>query len=83
MVLLKLNQFKLNMKKTEKTTKGDLKENMKELASIVSWFENQEDLDLEKALEQVKLGAELIKESKDKLKDIENQFKEIKKGLSE
>jgi exodeoxyribonuclease VII small subunit len=56
---------------------------MKELASIVSWFENQEDLDLEKALEQVKLGAELIKESKDKLKDIENQFKEIKKGLSE
>lgn len=83
MVLLKLNQFKLNMKKTEKTTKGDLKENMKELASIVSWFENEEDLDLEKALEQVKLGAELIKESKDKLKDIENQFKEIKKGLSE
>jgi exodeoxyribonuclease VII small subunit len=66
-----------------KKTTNNLKDNLKKLGEIVSWFESEEDLDLEKALDQVKLGTELIKESKEKLKDIENQFKEIKKGLSE
>lgn len=66
------------MKKT-----NNLKENLKKLGEIVSWFEKEEDLDLEKALEQVKVGAELIKESKEKLKEIENQFKEIKKSFTE
>ncbi len=65
------------MKKIE----NNLKENLKKIAEIVSWFENETDLDLEKALEQIKLGAKLVKESKDKLKEIENEFKEIKKDL--
>ena len=66
-----------------KKTNSNLKDNLKKLGEIVSWFENEEDLDLEKALEQVKLGAELIKESKEKLKEIDNQFKEIKKSFND
>ncbi len=66
-----------------KKSQNNLKENLKKLGEIVSWFENEEDLDLEKALEKVKLGAELIKESKEKLKEIDNQFKEIKKNFTE
>lgn len=65
------------MKKTE----NNLKENLKKISEIVSWFESENDLDLEKALEQIKLGAKLVKESKEKLKEIENEFKEIKKDL--
>lgn len=65
------------MKKTE----NNLKENLKKISEIVSWFESENDLDLEKALEQIKLGAKLVKESKEKLKEIENEFREIKKDL--
>ena len=65
------------MKKTE----NSLKDNLKKISEIVSWFESETDLDLEKALEQIKLGAKLVKESKEKLKEIENEFKEIKKDL--
>jgi exonuclease VII small subunit len=65
------------MKKTE----NNLKENLKKISEIVSWFESETDLDLEKALEQIKLGAKLVKESKEKLKEIENEFKELKKDL--
>ena len=64
-------------------TTNNLKDSLKKLGEIVSWFEKEEDLDLEKALEQVKVGAELIKESKEKLKEIENEFKEIKKSFVE
>ncbi len=70
---------------TTKTTKekGDLSEKLKKLGTIVSWFEEQQDLDLEKGLETVKEGAALIKESKERLKEIENEFTEIKKDLTE
>lgn len=64
-----------------KKTQTNLKDNLKKLGEIVSWFENKDDIDLEKALEQVKLGTILIKESKEKLKEIENEFKELKKDL--
>jgi len=65
-------------------TKKDinLNENLKKLASIVSWFENQSDLDVEKGLEQVKIGASLIKSSRERLSEIENEFKEIKKEIA-
>lgn len=66
-----------------KKTQINLKDNLKKLSEIVSWFENKDDIDLEKALEQVKTGVSLVKESKEKLKEIENEFKELKKNLSE
>ena len=66
----------------EKTTKKrNLNESLKRLNQIVSWFENDNELDVEKGLELVKEGAEIIKNSKERLKEIENEFTEIKKKI--
>lgn len=70
-------------KQTEKSTNGaNLSENLKKLAQIVSWFESQSELDVEKGLEYVKEGADLIKSSRERLGEIENEFKEIKKEIT-
>jgi exodeoxyribonuclease VII small subunit len=66
-------------KKNTKNT--NINETLKKLAQIVSWFEDQAEIDVEKALENVKEGAQLIKSSRERLKEIENEFKEIKKGI--
>jgi exodeoxyribonuclease VII small subunit len=70
------------MKKTD-TKKEEITDMLKRLGTIVSWFESQKEMDVEKALEQVKEGVVLIKQSKERLKEIENEFKEIKKSISE
>ena len=67
------------MKKVENKT--NLNDTLKKLAQIVSWFESQSELDVEKGLEYVKVGAELIKASRERLSEIENEFKEIKKDI--
>ena len=67
---------------TSKKPTTNLNENLKKLAHIVSWFESQSELDVEKGLEYVKEGAELIKASRGRLSEIENEFKEIKKEIS-
>ncbi len=59
----------------------NLNETLKKLSQIVSWFESQEDIDVEKGLEYVKEGANLIKASKARLSQIENEFNEIKKEI--
>ncbi|MBA3732761.1 exodeoxyribonuclease VII small subunit [Patescibacteria group bacterium] len=71
------------MKKTEKNENGqiNLNDTLKKLASIVSWFESQSELDVEKGLEYVKEGASLIKSSRERLSEIENEFQEIKKVI--
>ncbi len=72
------------MKKTnEKANSSNLNETLKKLAEIVSWFESQSELDVEKGLQYVKEGARLIKSSKERLKEIENEFKEIKKEIQD
>lgn len=67
------------MKKT--TTGVNLNESIKKLKEIVAWFENQSEPDVEKGLEYVKEGAMLIKSSRERLSEIENEFKEIKKEI--
>ncbi len=67
---------------TTKKTEENLSDKLKKLGTIVSWFEDQEEIDVEKGLEMIKDGAVLIKDSKERLKEIENEFKEIKKELS-
>ncbi len=62
-------------------TKKNLNENLKRLADIAQWFDSQEEVDVEEGLKQVKEAAELIKASKARLKDIENEFSEIKKEI--
>lgn len=57
----------------------DFKAHLAEIAAILEWFDSQEELDVELALEKVKAASELIKASKKRLGEIENEFKEIKK----
>ncbi len=63
----------------EKNNPKNLSENLKKLSEISSWFENQEELDIEEGLKKIKEASEIIKISKARLRDIENQFEEIKK----
>jgi exonuclease VII small subunit len=65
---------------TKKTT-TNLNDNLKRLREIVSWFESQSELDVEKGLELVKEGGDLIKTSRERLSQIENEFKEIKNNI--
>jgi exonuclease VII small subunit len=58
-----------------------LKEDLTNLSKITEWFENQEEIDVEEGLKKVKEAVILIKASKKKLKDIENEFEEIKKDI--
>lgn len=63
------------------TGKAHLGESLKKLESIVAWFDKQEEVDVEKGLEKVKEGVVLIKQSRSRLRDLENEFEEVKKGL--
>lgn len=64
-----------------KSSQVNLNETIKKLKEIVSWFEDQSEPDVEKGLEYVKEGALLIKSSRERLSEIENEFKEIKKEI--
>lgn len=61
--------------------KESLGESLKKLEAITAWFENQEEIDVEKALEKVKEGVTLIKASKERLREVENEFEIVKKEL--
>jgi exonuclease VII small subunit len=58
-----------------------INEQLGELEKIVKWFEGQKEVDVEKGLEKMKEGAILIKSLKSRLKEVENEFEEIKKDL--
>jgi len=59
---------------------ANFKDQLKEISAILEWFDSQEELDVEAALEKIKRAGELIKGSKKRLTEIENEFQEIKKG---
>lgn len=63
--------------------KINISESLKKLEAIADWFEKEKDLDVEEGLEKVKAGGELIKALKERLKEVENEFNEIKKGIGE
>ena len=65
----------------EKLDTKNLNDSLKRLAEITEWFDNQEEIDVEEGLKKVKEAAELIRASKERLKTIENEFKEIKKEI--
>ncbi len=62
---------------------GDFKKHLEEIGKILEWFDAQEELDVEQALEKIKKAAGLIKASKKRLVEVENEFKEIKKEIEE
>jgi hypothetical protein len=61
----------------------NLSETIKKLRAITEWFESQQEIDVEKGLEKIKEGAELIRGSRSRLKELENEFEEVKKKLAE
>jgi len=63
--------------------KNKLKDSLKKLRDIIDWFDEQEEVDVEAGLEKVKEGVMLIKESRARLKKIENEFEEVKKEIGE
>ncbi|HBR79838.1 MAG TPA: exodeoxyribonuclease VII small subunit [Candidatus Moranbacteria bacterium] len=67
-----------NLKNMENS---NLSESLKKLEAISDWFDNQEEVDVEKGLEKVKEGVELIKLSRARLKEVENEFNDVKKEL--
>lgn len=54
---------------------------LKKIQDIIRWFDEQEEVDVEKGLEKIKEGALLLKASKARLKEVENEFEVIKKEL--
>ncbi|MFH1551508.1 MAG: hypothetical protein ABIC36_01345 [bacterium] len=58
-----------------------LKDSLKKIENIINWFDEQQEIDVEAGLEKVKQGVVLIKSSKERLKDLENEFKKVKSGL--
>ena len=74
---------KISKESKESGEQASFKHHLQEIASILEWFDAQEELDVEQALEKVKKAGSLIKTSKKRLGEIENEFKEIKKELGE
>jgi hypothetical protein len=65
----------------DKKKKVNLTESLEQLNGIVVWFEDQEEVDVEVGLEKVREASKLIKSSKTRLAEIENEFKEIEKEI--
>ncbi len=64
-----------------KPTKSNLSSDLKRLSQIAEWFDTQKDLDVEEGLQKVKEAAALIKACKERLREVENEFVEIKKDI--
>ncbi len=61
--------------------KKTLADSLEKIQEIISWFDNQEEVDVELGLDKMKEGAKLIKESRERLQEIENEFEVVKKDL--
>jgi exonuclease VII small subunit len=76
------------MKKTTynkvESKEGNLSENLKKLSAIAEWLESQErseEPDFDAGLQKVREAAELIKVSRARLTEVENEFREITKDM--
>ena len=67
-------------KKTEIKKEG-LKEYLEKIKAISDWFEEQDEIDLDAALGKIREAGELIKLSKERLVEVENEFEEIKADI--
>lgn len=69
--------------KTTKQKENSLGESLQQLRTIADWFESQEEIDIEEGLAKVKEASVLIKESRERLQKLENEFIEVKKKMSD
>ncbi len=63
--------------------KNKLKDSLKKIEEIINWFDEQDEVDVEAGLDKAKEGVALIKSSKKRLKELENEFEKVKTGLEE
>ncbi|MCW1887927.1 MAG: exodeoxyribonuclease VII small subunit [Candidatus Moranbacteria bacterium] len=63
--------------------KKTLADSLEKIQEIISWFDNQEEVDIEMGLDKMKEGTKLIKESRERLQEIENEFEIVKKELEQ
>lgn len=61
--------------------KFDFAKAVSEIEEINLWFQN-EDVDLDQGLAKFRRGLELIKKCRRRLKQVENEFTEIKKEFN-
>ena len=61
----------------------NLKDSLKRLNDIAVWFEEQDEVDVEAGLEKLKEGADLVKICKKRLSEIENEFEQIQREVTE
>lgn len=61
----------------------NLTDSLSKLEEIVNWFDKQEEVDVEQGLTKVKTAASLIKDSKKRLAEIENEFQSIEKEIND
>ncbi len=69
--------------KSTKRNQPNLKQYIEDIKKISDWFEDQEEIDLEEALVKIREAGELIKLSKERLVEVENEFKEIKAAVED
>ncbi len=62
-------------------TSSGLSASLKKIQDIIRWFDDQEEVDVEKGLEKIKEGAALLRTSQTRLKEVENEFEVIKRDL--
>jgi exodeoxyribonuclease VII small subunit len=60
----------------------DFAASIAKLEEINAWFQN-EDLDLDEGLEKLKTGKDLIKKCRARLREVENEFIDIKKEFAQ
>ena len=65
----------------DKQNSQNLNKSLKQLAEITKWFDAQEEIDVEEGLKKVKEAVKIIKVGRERLKEIENEFEEIKKEI--
>lgn len=63
--------------------KENIQAQLKKLESIATWFEKEKEFDVEEGLVKIKEGAELVKKLKTRLKEVENEFRELEAGINE
>ncbi len=59
------------------TKKLDFAQSLNRLEEINAWFQNEE-IDLDEGLQMLREGKALIKQCRDKLQEVENEFVKIK-----
>jgi exodeoxyribonuclease VII small subunit len=69
------------MTSVKKPDKEGISQSLAKLEKIVAWLDEQDQVDVQEGLAKVREGAVLVRELKARLKQVENEFAEVKKEL--